>query len=575
VPGALAASTGAVSVVVERIAAGGISFSTSATFLVLAPSLAALTPSTGPIGIAFTLTGSGFGAYSGANTQVLIGGATTPISLWNDAKIQGTVPALASGTYTLQVERLQGGYSALSNAYSFGVTASQIASMTPSSAPIGAPFTIAGASFGPYNGSNTRVKFNGLVAPISVWNDTTISGSVPGAVAAGSATVVVEIAAGGTVASSPAPSFLVLVPTISSITPSYGPAGTAVTLTGFGFGPYEGSSGTQLLVNGSTMPVAVWNDGLIRWTVPSSLSDGTYPVIVSRTPSGGSVQSNSASFTVGTSMGVSALFAAAPAPLAATPDVNFVGDLNLPASEGGYILTPSMAAVSVPPGALAVDTEVTLARDKTQFASDRAGALGTGSLATAGEPIAFGPEGTQFSAPVTIILPYDPALVPEGALTALAVQYYDPVAKTWTVLTSRVDSVNHLVSAQTNHFSLYQPLIPAGLGVAAAQDAFGLRAYYVFPNPTRGTRQADIRIQVGLADSVEVHVYDVTGRRVHDSSDFTFGSIDDHNGLGLQDTYDHVWDVSGVGSGVYTYVITARKAGEADVHVSGRIGVIK
>jgi hypothetical protein len=71
----------------------------------------------------------------------------------------------------------------------------------------------------------------------------------------------------------------------------------------------------------------------------------------------------------------------------------------------------------------------------------------------------------------------------------------------------------------------------------------------------------------------------MTGRKLHSSSDFRLNNglagFDDLNGLGAQLTYDHVWDVSGVGSGVYTFVITAKKAGEADIHVSGKIGVVK
>jgi hypothetical protein len=117
-------------------------------------------------------------------------------------------------------------------------------------------------------------------------------------------------------------------------------------------------------------------------------------------------------------------------------------------------------------------------------------------------------------------------------------------------------------------------LIPAGFGVAASIDVFGLRTAYVFPNPVRGTRQATIRIEPGLADSVEVHVYDVTGRHVHSSSDFRL-TVGPDPVLGTQDIYDHVWDISGVGSGVYTYVITAKKSGSADIHVSGKIGVVK
>jgi hypothetical protein len=575
VPGILSLSTGAVTVQVERTAAGGMSISTAASFTVQTPNAFSLNPSTGPIGLSFTLTGTAFGAYNGSNTQVIVGGSTAPVSVWNNSTITATVPALASGTYSLQVARYQGGYSQINSSFTFTVEASQIASMTPSSAPIGAPFTLAGSGFGSYNGSNTSVTFNGLAAPISVWNDSTITGTVPGAAPVGTATVLVTRVVGAASQSTVASSFTVLIPFVSTISPNYGPAGTAVTLTGHGFGPYAGASGTQLLVNGSTMAVAVWNDELIRWTVPASLSNGTYPVVVSRTPTGGSVQSSSVPFTVGTSYGGSAFFASGPAPLAAKPDTAFQGDLLLPASQGGSILTPSLAAVSIPANAMSQDTEITLARDKTSFAADRAAAMSAAVASPAGEPIAFGPEGTQFSAPVTITLPYDPTLVPTGAAGSLAIRYFDPVAKSWTTLVSQVDPVNHLVSAQTSHFSLYQPLIQ-GFGVAsAAQDVFSFRAAYVFPNPVRGTRQADIRIQTGLADSVNVDVYDLTGRKVHSSSAFNFSVTDDLNGLGPQDTYDHVWDISGVGSGVYTYVITAKKAGNADIHFSGKIGVIK
>jgi hypothetical protein len=141
---------------------------------------------------------------------------------------------------------------------------------------------------------------------------------------------------------------------------------------------------------------------------------------------------------------------------------------------------------------------------------------------------------------------------------------------------STVDPVRHVVVALTSHFSLYQPL-GVGVGPAATADTtFGLKAVYVFPNPARGVRSVTFRVQPGQADSVSVRVYDLAGRKIHESSDFTVNSsYDDGNGLGAQITYDHVWDISGVGSGVYYYVITAKKAGHADLHKSGRVGVVK
>jgi hypothetical protein len=114
-----------------------------------------------------------------------------------------------------------------------------------------------------------------------------------------------------------------------------------------------------------------------------------------------------------------------------------------------------------------------------------------------------------------------------------------------------------------------------GIGVAALDD-FGLRDGYAFPNPSRNGNSVTFRLQPGSVDSIEVRVYDVSGRKIHSSSDFRFrGAIDDGNGKGVQNTYDHVWDVSGVGSGVYTYVMTAKKAGQSDIRKTGKVGVIR
>ncbi len=568
-------STGAYQLTVARAQGSFVSASAPVAFSVTDFTFDSLAPSSGPIGAPFTITGAGFGPYAGANTRLLMDGTLVPVSVWNDTTIKGSVPAVSSGTKALWIERqTTGGVQSSSTGY-FQVLVPELASLTPSSAPIGAPFTITGAGFGPYAGANTRVTFNGLAAPVSVWNDTVIKGSVPGAASSGTAVVVVERAVGATLSDSANQAFTVVVPFISTMTPASGVGGTPVTLSGSGFGPYAGSA-TKLLVAGSTVPLSVWNDSTIRWTAPAGLPDGTYPVVVERDPAGGSVQSNQLSFTVGAGSGGAQAALLLAAPLSAQPSTNFQGDMSLPATEGGTIQTPSKAAVAVPPDALAQDTEVTIDRTRDLYKDQRQHAEDAEGLGSAGEPISFGPEGTQFSRPVTIELPYDPALVPVGALSTLAVHYFDPVTGTWTPMPSTVDPVRHVVVALTSHFSLYQPL-GVGVGPAATADqTFGLKAVYVFPNPARGVRSVTFRVQPGQADSVSVRVYDLAGRKIHESSDFTVNSsYDDGNGLGAQITYDHVWDISGVGSGVYYYVITAKKAGHADLHKSGRVGVVK
>ncbi len=572
VPGSLAAGT--YNVQVGRMAPdGGVVLSTGASFQVVAPSIGGMSPSTGPIGIPFTITGSGFGAYSGNATQIFFGGAPASLSTWIDSQISGTVPALSTGACPVTLLRQQGAYVSSTFVSSFTVIHPCATSVTPSSAPVGAAFTITGSGFGSYAGGNTLVLIGGATAPLSIWSDSQISGTVPGALAnsTGPASVIVERVAGSSVVATAPLFFFVEIPVISSFTPTYGPDGTGVSITGTGFGPYAGSA-TSLLLGGTTVPLAVWNDSNIVWTVPAGFPNGTYSLVVMLSPpDGGSVASASATFTVGSGSGVSAFTAAAAVPLAAHPDWYFAGGMNLPAAQNTSILTPSLAAVTISSGALAKNTVVTLTNGRALYSTDRAAALTLAGMGAAGEAIDFGPEGTQFSIPVTIQLPYDPALVPPGQSVTLAINYYDPIAKTWIPLDTVVDSTRYVLTAKTSHFSLYQPLGP-GIGVAnAAQDAFGLRAFYVFPNPVRGTRAVTIRVEVGLADSVELHVYDLTGRKVLTTTDFQLNPTQPDG----NDAYEHVWDVSGVGSGVYTYVITATKAGQAAIHATGKIGVVK
>ncbi|PIR18944.1 MAG: hypothetical protein COV48_04730, partial [Elusimicrobia bacterium CG11_big_fil_rev_8_21_14_0_20_64_6] len=106
--------------------------------------------------------------------------------------------------------------------------------------------------------------------------------------------------------------------------------------------------------------------------------------------------------------------------------------------------------------------------------------------------------------------------------------------------------------------------------------SFAVHASYAFPSPSRNSAPVVFRLQPGLADSASVRVYDLSGRLVHESSNFqNRGGFDDGNGDGSQFTFDHTWDVSGVGSGVYRFVITGHKAGAGDVSASGKVGVIK
>ncbi|PIR15042.1 MAG: hypothetical protein COV48_16555, partial [Elusimicrobia bacterium CG11_big_fil_rev_8_21_14_0_20_64_6] len=247
--------------------------------------------------------------------------------------------------------------------------------------------------------------------------------------------------------------------------------------------------------------------------------------------------------------------------------------------DGAKVERDDGAGVHVPKDALDVDLEITIDKgdenlDKEQKTAKRRDM----KIKAVSEEVEYGPEGTTFNTPVTLTVPYDANMIAAQGINEdeLKVYYWNPALKDWQAMSSTVDKKNKAVSAQTSHFSGYQVGGPGGgIGVAAAIDEFGLRDGYVFPNPSRGGASVTFRLQPGLADSVEVRVYDLSGRKVHSSSDFRLSVLDDGNGKGNQNTYDHAWDVSGVGSGVYTFVITAKKAGQSDIRKTGKVGIVK
>ncbi|MDP2728459.1 MAG: hypothetical protein Q8P59_13075 [Dehalococcoidia bacterium] len=66
-----------------------------------------------------------------------------------------------------------------------------------------------------------------------------------------------------------------------------------------------------------------------------------------------------------------------------------------------------------------------------------------------------GAKVTTFQQPVTITIAYSPATLGSTPESSLQVSYYDEATGSWIALPSVVDTVNHTVSAQTTHFSVY------------------------------------------------------------------------------------------------------------------------
>jgi|SRR5579859_5188315 len=117
---------------------------------------------------------------------------------------------------------------------------------------------------------------------------------------------------------------------------------------------------------------------------------------------------------------------------------------------------------------------------------------------------------------------------------------------------------------------------PAAAQTSSQPSAFVFHAAYAFPNPSRGGTPVDFRLQVGQADSVDLLVSDMAGHRVVSASLSASSTLDDGNGRGPQLTYDYVWKPGASGaSGVYIFAFIAHKAGQPDIHKTGKVAVIK
>lgn len=180
-------------------------------------------------------------------------------------------------------------------------------------------------------------------------------------------------------------------------------------------------------------------------------------------------------------------------------------------------------------------------------------------LKAASDPVDFGPDGTRFDKAVSIVLPYDRSRLPAGfSEDDLAVYYWNRRVLAWQKIPSTIDRLSQVVRGLTDHFSLYQ--VFAGSTTAAEVSDFG--EVYAFPNPARGGVHPTFHVEAPGADTVSVRVYDLTGARRHEKT------------LTGTSPFESVWDVSGIGSGVFYYVIEASGGGQTR-RKSGKLAVIK
>ncbi|HEY0373015.1 MAG TPA: IPT/TIG domain-containing protein [Thermoanaerobaculia bacterium] len=262
-----------------QVQKGGV-WSNSLTFTIITPNITSISPSTGYPGTSVTINGTNFGATQGSGSVWLGNKLAGSITSWSNTQIVAVVAATAlSGSVQVQ----QGGV--WGNSVTFTVITPNITSVSPTTGYPGTSVTINGTNFGATQGSGSVWLGNKLAGSITSWSNTQIVAVVAATATSGS----VQVQQGGVWSNSIA--FTVVTPSLTSITPTSGIAGTSVTLNGTNFGATQGSGSVWL---GSKLAGSItsWSNTQIVAVVASGAVTGNAQV------QQGGVWSNQIAFTV-------------------------------------------------------------------------------------------------------------------------------------------------------------------------------------------------------------------------------------------------------------------------------------
>jgi len=139
-------------------------------------------------------------------------------------------------------------------------------------------------------------------------------------------------------------------------------------------------------------------------------------------------------------------------------------------SSEGAAIEYGPVRLDIPAGALGIDTTISISHLSEAF-HDEPGADG-GSETLAVLPVSsvydFGPAGVRFDKPVTITLPYNPGMGPDGIdPEKIGIAYFN--GKNWAIAGGTVDPETRTVSVQVNAFE--------GVSVRAILGAIGPAAW--------------------------------------------------------------------------------------------------
>lgn len=232
------------------------------------PSITGFSPTSGGVGTTVTITGTNL---TGASAVRFGGVPCTNFIVNSSTQVTAVVPAGAvSGPIAIDIPA-PGAKPITPNAV-FTATSAQsftvvppptVTSFTPIQGSAGTAVTVTGTGFVGASG----VTFGGVTAPgFIIVSDTSITVNVP----AGAVTGPISVTSVGGTGVSATPFTILNPPTITSFTPTTGPVGTPVTITGTRF-----TGATRVTFGGVAAAVFnVVNDQTINATVPAAAASG-------------------------------------------------------------------------------------------------------------------------------------------------------------------------------------------------------------------------------------------------------------------------------------------------------------
>src|SRR5437870_2001021 len=275
---------------VARDAAGNSATAPAVSLTVVRrPTITSFTPTSGPVGTMVTISGTDF---TGATAVTLNGVSGDPFTVTSATVIQDTVP-MGATTGPLSVTTPGGTATSASVFTVVNDTTPPAVSITSplASATVAGTLTLSASATDNVGVAGVQFNLDGVnlgaevtAAPYAIsWNTTLAANG------SHTLTAVARDTAGNTATTAAVSVTVVRAPTITSFTPTSGPVGTIVTISGTDF-----TGATAVMFNGvSADPFTVTSDTAIQDTVPAGATTG----LLSVTTLGGTATSSSV-FTV-------------------------------------------------------------------------------------------------------------------------------------------------------------------------------------------------------------------------------------------------------------------------------------